>query len=74
MRDTREFDVALTAHVTGMRIRFPAPVSKALAARGFNRATVAVTEEGILVRPYVSTVADASGSRVEIALPEGWGS
>lgn len=47
------FDMALVSHPSGtVVVMIPASVGRALREKGFNRAVVEVTDEGILLRPY----------------------
>ena len=58
-----EWDVAIGREgVVGRRIMFPRPLARGLDAKGYNRAKVRVTAEGILLVPYKSEEAAKNGA------------
>lgn len=66
-----KFDKALTPHPSGtVLVQMPASVGRALRERGFDRTTIEVTAEGILLVPYRGNGAKYGASVVD--LPE-WG-
>jgi hypothetical protein len=66
-----EYDIALTGAPAFVQCRFPSVLARALAERGYNRATLTVTEEGLLLKPYRSDSPTASTPTIA-ELPE-WG-
>lgn len=67
------FDIALTNHSTikgRVGLTMPAAIGRALIAKGYNRATVTLTDEGILLRPYVAEKNGRAGRQSDVALPE----
>lgn len=62
------YDAGIYRHTKGAHMLvIPAPLARALTARGYTRATITVTPEGLLVRPYVGL---ASDKRTTALLPE----
>lgn len=68
-----EWDVAITRtspRGNTMQIAIPAAVGRSLLERGFNRATLTLTEEGILLVPFRSeSVHSGYGGKVDLP---GW--
>lgn len=66
----RAWDVALNARKEGnVQVVIPAAIGQTLIERGYNRARLTVTEEGILLVPYKGGKAPALTA---VDLPE-WG-
>lgn len=65
------FRVALTARRKQgiVQMVLPMAISKVLLERGLNRATLEITEEGMLLRPYAE---EGRARSVAIDVPEGW--
>ncbi|RDI73332.1 hypothetical protein Gocc_2932 [Gaiella occulta] len=71
----QEWDVAMTPRKKGgpVQVVIPAPIARSLGERGYNRARVRLTGEGILYIPYRRDgVAESLRSR-KVDLPD-WGS
>lgn len=66
----QEWDVSLTrttkAEGGPIQVALPSVVARELRERGFTRAKVRLTDDGILVVPYV-------GQKTTVVLPESWG-
>lgn len=71
----REWDVALTT--AGAKnyplfcVNLPAPLSRALREAGYTRATLTVTDVGIVIRPYAGERREDNQLAVA-ELPEAW--
>jgi hypothetical protein len=67
----KEWDVSLIGknQQGTIAVAFPMVVSRALTSAGYNRAVVTVTDDGILVRPYVSS-RKSSRRGEEVQLPD----
>lgn len=60
-----KWDKALTPHPSGtMYVGLPSAVGRALREQGFDRTSVEVTDEGILLRPYKSGGVKGAGAVV----------
>ena len=68
-----EFDVAISQRTNGKApqafVLFPMGLSRPLLDRGYNRAVIRVTDEGLLVVPYT---AERAGRGGVAELPESW--
>lgn len=67
MRDDGTWDVAIRK--AGSK---DYPIGKALMAAGMWRATISITDEGILVRPYVGERSENDKGLPAIEIPSGW--
>jgi hypothetical protein len=54
---TRTYDAALTPYKSGktkgINVHLPMPISRALIGKGMNRVAIEITDDGILLHPYV---------------------
>ncbi len=61
-------DVALTIRPTGQTIvTLPITIGRALVERGYNRCRIEITDDGILLHPYVS---NETAKEPKATLPE----
>ncbi len=71
----RTWDRAVTDDRLGhmCRISLPRPIATAMAAKGFNRVLVKLTDEGILLQPYAAETSRRGNDGKEVVdLPETW--
>lgn len=66
------WDIALTKAPNGrIVISIPAALSGAMNERGLSRATLSVTDDGLLVVPYVAAPREGRNKQ-RVELPESW--
>jgi hypothetical protein len=65
-----EYDTSLVFQAGYIAMRFPAPLSRSLAARQYNRARITITNDGLIVRPYRDK--NRHGATVDVAELPDW--
>lgn len=66
---TRTFDAALSRNgnsQNSMQLSIPGVLGASLIERGYNRATIEVTAEGLLVKPYHSETKTRTAEKIEL--------
>ncbi len=50
----------------GIGFRFPIDIAKALIERNYNRATIEITEQGFLIKPYINEDGDSKVTATDL--------
>lgn len=74
MSNQREWDIALPSTGNNKAASLPAAIGRVLNERGMHRAKLTITDDGLLIKPYVAErVRDGRPRGEFVVLPE-WGS
>ena len=71
MSEPKTWDVSMRGNRGTLQITVPIAVARALVAKGYDRAVLSLTEEGLLYKPYASEHQRRTSRSDSVELPFG---